>query len=212
VEFLLKNGNDIKNLGELLTPLNVRYVVLVSEADYKSYDFLYRQEDLRVELKKAGITLFRNEHPTARVYGVDSIIYIKSLEEYLELSKSQDVMKHLYIIGSGQHVSGSAEVEKLNFVEKSPVKYQVEETSRRYIIFSVPQNVSTEYWECNGKKPLKNLGFMPAFESSPDGGEVIYTRFYQLYLPSYIVSLLAFAWMIWYYFYLKSRESDSDQV
>jgi len=212
VEFLLRNRNDINNLGELLAPLNVRYVILVREADYKSYDFLYRQEDLRVELKKAGITLFRNEHLTTRVYGVDSVVYVKSLQAYLELSKSQDVMKHLYIIGSGPSDNGSVEVEKLNFVEKSPVKYQVDGTSRRYIVFSVPQNVGTEYWEYNGKKPLKNLGFMPAFESSPGGGEVIYTRFYRLYLPSYIVSLLVFAWMIWYYFCLKSKRADSDQA
>jgi len=212
VEFLLRNGKNISNLGELLAPLNVRYIILVSEADYESYDFLYQQEDLRVELEKPGITLFRNEHPTTRVYAVDSVVYIKSLEEYLELSKSQDVMKHLYIMGSEPSGNGNAEAEELNFAEKSPVTYQVEGTSHRYTVFSVPQNVGTEHWEYNGKKPLKNLGFMPTFESSSDGGKVIYTRFYQSYLPSYIVSLLAFAWMIWYYFYLKSKKPDSDQA
>ncbi|RLC61471.1 MAG: hypothetical protein DRI01_08455, partial [Chloroflexi bacterium] len=206
VEFLLKNGNNTNNLGELLAPLNVRYVVLIGEADYKSYDFLYRQEDLRMELEKPGITLFRNEYPTARVYGVDSVVYIKNLDEYLELSKNQDVMGHLYIMGSRAVDNGSAEAGKLNFTRKSPVKYQIEGTSHRYTVFSVPQNVSTDYWEYNGKKSLKNLGFMPAFESSSNGGKIIYTRFYQVHLPSYIVSLLTFAWIIWYYFCRKSKK------
>jgi hypothetical protein len=189
----------------------VKYVLLVSEVDYKAYDFLYQQEDLRIELARPGITLFRNEHPTARVYGVDSVFYVKSLEEYLTLSKSHDVMKHLYIMGSGAIDSGSDGWEKLDFVEKSPVYYQVEGTPRRYTVFSVPQSVNTEYWEYDGKKPLKNLGFMPAFESSSNGGKVVYTRFYQIYLPSYIISLLTFAWIIWYYFYAMSKKPKSGQ-
>ena len=212
LEFLLKNGNKINNFGELLAPLNVKYVMLVNEVDYKAYDFLYQQEDLTVELEKPGITLFRNEHPTARVYGVDSVVYIKNLEEYLKLSKSHDVMQHLYILGSGVIANDSAEAEKLDFTRESPVKYQVEGTSHRYTIFTVPQNVDTEYWEYGGKKSLDNLGFMPAFESSSDGGQIIYTRFYQIYLPSYIISLLTFAWVVWYYLYLRFRKPDSDQI
>jgi len=215
LEFLLKNGNKINNFGELLAPLNVKYVMLVNEVDYKAYDFLYLQEDLTVELEKPGITLFKNEYPTARVYGVDSVVYIKNLEEYLELSKSHDVMQHLYIVGSGAIANDSAEAEKLDFTRESPVKYhkyQVEGTSHRYTIFTVPQNVDTEYWEYGGKKSLDNLGFMPAFESSSDGGQIIYTRFYQIYIPSYIISLLTFAWVVWCYFYLRFRKPDSDQI
>jgi len=212
LEFLLKNGNNTSNLGELLAPLNVKYVMLVNEADYEAYDFLYRQEDLTVELEKSGITLFRNEHPTARVYGVDSVVYIENLEKYLELSKSHDVMRHVYIVGSGVIANDSAEAEKLDFTRKNPVKYQVEGTSHRYTIFTVPQNVDTEYWEYNGEKSLDNLGFMPAFESSSDGGQIIYTRFYQIYLPGYIVSVLTFVWVVWYYFYLRFRKPDSDQI
>jgi len=73
--------DNVSNLGELLAPLNVKYVLLVHEVDYASYDFLYQQEDLTVELEKPGITLLKNEHPTARAYGVNSVVYINSLEE-----------------------------------------------------------------------------------------------------------------------------------
>lgn len=113
VEFLLSNASNVSNLGELLAPLNVKYVLLVHEVDYASYDFLYQQEDLTVELEKPGITLLKNEHPTARAYGVNSVVYINSLEEYLDLSTKQDVMEHLYVIGSGPGNDGSTQMEKL---------------------------------------------------------------------------------------------------
>jgi hypothetical protein len=189
IEFLLSRVNEINNLGELLAPLNVKYIILVDEADYASYDFLYRQEDLQVELQKSGITLFKNEHPTSRTYAVNNVVPIDSLDEYLELSKQQDVMDHAYVFGDSQQGEGNGQMESLKDMEKSPVKYQVNGTSNEYTVFTVPQNVSTKYWEYNGQQPVwQNLGFMPAFKSSPEGGEIVYTRFYSAYLPGYIIS------------------------
>lgn len=200
VEFLLGHGNDVDNLGELLAPLNVKYVILVHEVDYTNYDFLYHQDDLKVDLEGQGLTLFRNEHPVAKIYGIDSVVYIESVDEYLELSKEQDVMEHLYILGSGPSNGGNGQMQRLNFVEKSPIKYQIEGTVRKYTVFTVPQNVSTEHWEYDGKQPLKNLGFMPAFESDEGGGEIVYTRFYYVYLPSYIISAVALVVLMVTYF------------
>ncbi|MFC1961743.1 hypothetical protein ACFLWN_01660 [Chloroflexota bacterium] len=212
VEFVLENGGSIHNLGELLAPLNVKYVILIHEADYATYDFIYRQDDLKVEMEEPGITLFKNDHATARFYGVDSVVYISSLEEYLELSQKQDVMQHLYIIEKDLKDDNAAiveaEIEKLDFVEESPVKYWVSGTSRSYTIFIVPQNVSTNNWEYNAAKPKRNLGFMPAFYSSPDSGEVVYNRFYSVYLPSYIVSSATIAFVVWYYFKRRTRSDN----
>jgi hypothetical protein len=200
IEFLLPHGNEVNNLGELLAPLNIKYIILVDEADYTSFDFLYRQEDLRVEMQKSGIVLFRNLYPTTRIYGVDSVVNIKNLDEYLELSRLQDVMSHLYVIGNGPGDDGNGRVEKINSKEKNPVRYIIDGTARQYTIFTVPQNVSTHYWEYNGREPVfHNLGFMPAFISSPDGGEMVYTRFYRAYLPGYIISSLALCLIVYCY-------------
>ena len=200
VEFLLGNGNDVDNLGELLAPLNVKYIILVHEVDYAGYDFLFHQDDLKVELDKQGLTLLRNEHPVAEIYGVDSVVYIESLDQYLELSEEQDVMEHLYILGSGPNSGGDSEAQMLDFTERNPVKYQVQGTTLKYTIFTVPQSVSNEHWEYNGKQPVKNLGFMPAFESAADRGEIVYTRFYRVYLPSYIISAVALIVLMVAYF------------
>jgi hypothetical protein len=200
VEFLLGNGNDVDNLGELLAPLNVKYIILVHEVDYAGYDFLYHQKDLKVELETRGLTLLENEHPVARIYAVDSVVYVESLDQYLELSEEQDVMEHLYILGSGSSSGGDSGAQRLDFTESNPAKYQVQGTTYRYTIFTVPQSVNSEHWEYDGKQPVKNLGFMPTFESAEDGGEILYTRFYRVYLPSYIISAVALIALIAAYF------------
>lgn len=214
VEFLLSNAGNANNLGELLAPLNVKYVILVHEADYEVYAFLHQQGDLAVELEKPGITLFKNEHPVAKIYGVDSVVYVDSIGEYLELSKTQDVMEHIYILDSGSSSGDDGEMQRLDFTQKNPVRYWVEGNQAEYIIFTVPQKVSTEHWDYNGKQPVKNLGFMPAFESAADGGEIIYTRFQHVYLPSYIVSLVVLGFMVSYYLFqaIKRRGSHEQKA
>lgn len=164
---------------------------------------------MRVELKKPRIALFTNEYPTANVYGVDSVVYIKSLEDYLELSKRQDVMEHVYIAGNGTSDTESTGFEQVDLVKKGHLKYQVAGTEKRWTVFTVPQNVSTKHWRYNGKQPIRNLGFMPTFESSPGGREVVYSRFYHVYLPSYIISIIALAFMLGYYFFLGWRKATS---
>ncbi len=191
VEFLLRNGGSVNNLGELLVPLNVKYVILVHEADYQNYDFLYRQEDLKVEQEKPGITLFQNQRATARSYAVDSVVNIGTVDDYQRLSQVQDVMQHVYVIGGEQGVGNASRTEELEVIQRSPVKYQIGSTSQKYIVFTVPQDVNTEYWQYNGQEPImRNLGFMPVFESSGEG-EIVYTRFYRIYLPAYTISALA---------------------
>jgi hypothetical protein len=206
IEFLLPRGNEIDNLGELLAPLNVKYIILVNEADYESYDFLYRQNDLKVELQKSGITLFKNEHPTSRTYAVDSIVHVESLDEYLELSKQQDVMDHIYVPGDGPSDEGNGRTESLESRGKSPVNYQVNGTELKYTVFTVAQNINNDDWEYNGRGPVvQNLGLMPAFISSPEGGEIVYTRFYRVYLPCYVISGLTLCLSIFLIFRYRRR-------
>jgi len=202
VEFLLHNTN-VSNWGELLAPLNVKYVLLVHEVDYTSYNFLYQQKDLTVDFEREGLTLFRNKHPIARAYGVESPAYIKNWEEYLRLSQTQDATEYLYIIGEGESSWYNTGMHKLGLKKKSPVKYQIANNSQRYVVFTVPQDVSTEHWEYDSQESMKNLGFMPAFLLNEKDGEVIYTRFYNVYLPSYIVSSITLALILGYYLFRR---------
>jgi hypothetical protein len=200
VEFLLANRDDIENLGELLAPLNVKYIILAHEVDYKAYDFLYRQTDLAVELEEQGITLFKNLHPMARIYGVNSIVHIENLEQYLELSKTQDVMEHIYLLGHGSSDGVASTMEVVGFEKESAVKYHVQGCPKAYLVFTVSQRATTKHWEYAGQQSMKNLGFMPAFESRGDGGDLVYTRFYRVHLPCYMVSLITLVAVAGFYF------------
>jgi len=98
-------------------------------------------------------------------------------------------MQHLYIIGDGVS-EGDVGGQPLDYTQKSPVRYQVSGTELAYTVFSVPQYANTEFWEYNGEAPLQNLGFMPAFASDAAGGEIVYARFNNTYLPGYLVSAI----------------------
>ncbi len=206
VEFLLAH-RDVNNLGELLAPLNVKYVVLVHEVDYGSYDFLYKQKDLTVVSEKEGVTLFRNEHPVARAYSVDNIVHVRDWDEYLKLSQEQDVSQYLYIIGEGEsNGQKSAGIQEVAVREKSTVRYTINGSTRKYTVFTVPQDFSTEFWEYDGQADLaKNLGIMPVFASVLPGGELKYSRFYHTYLPSYIISVVVLSLLLVYYFLPRKR-------
>ncbi|MFC1999221.1 hypothetical protein ACFLXE_00495 [Chloroflexota bacterium] len=201
VEFLLKHKNQVDNFGELLAPLNVKYVVLVHEVDYKSYSFLYRQQDLAIEREVEKLTIFRNEHFTTRTYAVDSVVYVRHLEEYLELSSQQDVMQHLYVLGEGANDGNSTGVEQLETRKITPVKYEIEGSDKQWGIFTVPQRVSTDYWEYHGRGPeMKNLGLMPVFEVDEGGGKVTYSRFFHVYVAGYVISIMTLVILIAVYF------------
>jgi hypothetical protein len=72
-----------------------------------------------------------------------------------------------------------------------------------YLAFTVSQRAATEHWEYDGQQSMNNLGFMPAFESEGDGGELVYTRFYYVHLPCYVISLITLAAVAGFYFLRK---------
>jgi hypothetical protein len=205
IDFLLRNRDKITNLGELLAPLNIRYVLLTKEADYKNYFFLFNKTDLEMVKETENFYVFRNKHEVAKIYEVDDVVYIKDWSELLERSKNEDITTKLYVIGNRSDNS-SAESEKrtLEYEKKSPVRYVLKEKpSSGYIVFTEPY---TEHWRLGKEKPLKAYGVVNAYEAGEASNEEIrYERFYRVYLPSYIISLLTFAVLVVFYFDLHKR-------
>ncbi len=58
-EEILANRGNMKNLGEKLTPLNIKYVILVQETNFLDYDFITEQDDLDLVYYKDRIQLYR---------------------------------------------------------------------------------------------------------------------------------------------------------
>jgi hypothetical protein len=191
IQFLLDNRNSIDNLGELLAPLNVKYIVLWHEADYKQYDFLQRQKDLSIELTLNSLTLFRNNHFVGRAYGVDGLAYVRCWTEFLELSRFDEVMSSVYLIVEPLNYIAPSSIEPVNIQRKSPIRFKLEEVSSKWLIFSMPQGLSCYGWKFRGQQEEGfNLGLSPVFKGEGTG-DIVYARFYYLYLPLYILSVLA---------------------
>jgi hypothetical protein len=204
IDFLLRNRGKITNLGELLALLNVKYVLLTKEADYKRYFFLFNQSDLTLVKETENFYVFKNEHEVAKIYEVDGIVYIRGWRELLERSRNEDITTKLYVIGNTTGKSGGKSKRKaLEYERKNPVRYELkEQPSKRYVVFTEPYS---EHWMIDGKKPLKAYGVVNAYEVDDDKGEIKYERFYNVYLPSYMISMLTFTALV--LMYLKSKNS-----
>ena len=200
IEFLLAHRGDMSNFGELIAPINVKYVILAKEVDYRNYDFLYDQEDLEVVLENEDLIVFRNKHETTKVYEVDTINYIQSLDDLLETSETQDITKALYVLSDKTEIQQATEKKALNYAEKSPVRYEVEDPTMKYVIFTTSQGISSDYWEMSDSISTKNLGLTPAFIVNEETDNTItYTRFYNTYLPGYIISTITLTALICIY-------------
>jgi hypothetical protein len=58
---ILWHKDEIKNLGEKLLPLNIKYVILAQEADFFNYDFVNHQNDLELIYEKERIKIYKNK-------------------------------------------------------------------------------------------------------------------------------------------------------
>lgn len=100
IQFLLENNKEIHNWGELIAPLNVRYIILAKESNLTNYDFLYRQLDLTVVLDNSRIVLFQNQHPTAKLYLTNGTSWISDWEAMLSAySRESDIMNQAIFLG-----------------------------------------------------------------------------------------------------------------
>ncbi|GAH36021.1 unnamed protein product, partial [marine sediment metagenome] len=61
----------------------------------------------------------------------------------------------------------------------------------KYTVFTMPQRMSADGWELDGKPALNNLGLMPVFSSEDDSGIITFAKFYREYLPIGIISLIS---------------------
>jgi hypothetical protein len=186
IQLLLNNKVRIKSLGNLLAPLNVKYIVLLKEVDYRDYDFLYNQIDFKVVKENAMVTLFENQHETSRFYMVDDVRNVTDWNKLIDISSDEDLLTHLYSIGQENTSSVQPKtVSPLNSSEISTVEYEVEVPEEGYVVFS---DFYDKNWMINSVAPVSNLGLSNAFFVEESGlVRIVYQRFNRL-IPYYLIS------------------------
>lgn len=199
IEYIIARRDKIDNFGELVAPLNVKYILLTKEVDYRSYDFLYKQKDIEMVKETPNFIVFRNYHRVSKFYQVDSINAIKSWDELLEISKTQDITSSAFVIGKESKIQASKELI-LNYTLDSPVTYRIERPSKRYVVFSEKYS---QDWMLDGKQPLMNLGVTNVYDTSKIRGNILYYHRFSIYLIGYIISVVVFLFLI-YKFYKET--------
>jgi hypothetical protein len=177
VYFLLSNKDKIKNLGKLLVPLNVKYIILLKEVDYQNYAFLYDQEDLELIYENSKVVLFKNKYPTGKIY-LTRKIQTADWNKLLTSDSQSQLEKNIAL-----------KLQPVKYTEISPVEYKVKVESEGYVILTEPFN---EGWKLNGEKPTANLGLTNAFYVEKPGVYTIYFEKFNFLLTCYIISLISF--------------------
>ncbi|NJD54451.1 MAG: hypothetical protein FIB07_16505 [Candidatus Methanoperedens sp.] len=202
IEFLLWKKDKIENFGELVAPLNVKYIILTKEVDYGQYDFLYKQRDLELVKDTENLIVFRNMYPVSKFYEADRVITIKGWEDLLDLSRTRDITSFAIVIGNETNIESSTG-QALNYSIDYPARYLLDRPSKRYIVFS---RGYSEDWKLEGKPPFANFGVTNAYDTSGVIENIIYYERFNIYLIGYIVSGIAFIFLMILYFNEKIRK------
>jgi len=204
IGFMLANRNKIDNFGELVSPLNIKYVVLTKEVDYRLYDFLDNQSDLEPVKDTENLVVFRNKHSISKFYQVDGISTIKDWEDLLEISKTINISSSAFILGDAVEIR-SSQRQALNYTIISPVKYMIEKPSRRYVVYSEKYS---EDWRLGGKMPAANFGVTNVYDASEIKGLAMYYEKFNVYLAGYMISGVSFVMLLILYYRESRRKKD----
>jgi hypothetical protein len=190
VQFLLSNNNRVNNFGELVSSLNIKYILLTKESDYSNYRFLYNQTDLQLVFDNSEFSIFVNKEYVGRLYTPADIIVSQNFNDLLQQSKSKDISHSAIITSSNQDVNAEGlKFEKLEYTVNSPVRFTAR-TLTNLTVFS-PPNFDVRHWVVEGAYTPETFGYQ-ALYVDPKQSTIKYDRF-SVYLMSYCISASALA-------------------
>lgn len=108
IDNLLNNRKNITNFGELVSILNIKYILLTKEADYRKYLFLFNQTDLELIKETENLYIFKNRQEVFKIYQTDDI---------------NDTSSEKIVV----------DYQKIN-----PVRFTLGDAKKKYIVFTEP--------------------------------------------------------------------------
>lgn len=204
MEYLLEHKNEITNFGELITPLNVKYIILAKELDYQKYDFLYNQTDLELLKENDKLVVFRNLHNTSRIRQVTSLKEIKTWNELVEESKIIDINDYGFVFVY-DNADTIEQWKELSYTRKSAFTFQVPETGP-YMIFTSPTH-DQNGWVLNGNNGLDSVGLYSVFAQTKRSGadNTISFRPIIFHIIGCLISLIALLFIFYPFSKLKKH-------
>jgi len=176
IEFLLFNNQKYDNFGELVKPLNIKYIILAKEVDWRIYEFLHNQTDLELVVENDDLLIFKNNHDTSPVYETDILM---TKEDWSNLINKNSTL----------------DLEPIKTEKKSQIKYIVQEKpTKKYLVFA---ERFSDGWRYGKQEPNQYLGTVNFFKVASEKNTIYYQTF-NSYLIGYIISAVAFLLCIGY--------------
>lgn len=177
------NPRGIETLGNLLSPIGVRYVVLLKESDWRTVaPALDAQRDLMLVLDNEDARLYESLAPTANAWRTDRVVPIASWDELQAISEREPLagvafpMAHEAPARDGRAVPAEGGA------------------TGRYLLAGPPPRTPATSWRHHGEGPaFLSLGFIPTFEPHGESGVVTDASRMRIAAPAWALSGLAWA-------------------
>jgi len=209
MHYVLAHRNNITDLGNILSILDVKYIFLSKSADYSNYSFLYRQDDLSLVENSSECALFENQVAVSMAYIVHDIVSVPSIAAIVNISKSTDLMEYGWVIGGEDTgISGNSSFVNVPVSENAATAYTASVpalltfSTSSYLIF-IPPGGEPGQWDARGDfislQALynaldNNTSFLYSIYSIRGGpGSLVFTFIPYTHLKTYYLTSGAFA-------------------
>ncbi len=171
VQASLDSGRARGNMGAMLAPLDVKYVLLFLNPASANFSFVLEQKDLEIVKRWGDLVLLRNRVPVHRLALVERKGTYRSLDELAKKAWGGRLLGSHLVAGTGTDVPdshGTAVAHRNQGATR--VKAHVPPgAGRRTLLFGETYNAG---WRIDGASAVQNLGVTCAFRTGAQGGSV----------------------------------------
>ena len=165
VDAALSSGKQRGNLGAMLAPLNVKYVVLARNPASVNFKFVEKQKDLEVVLDMGDVVLLRNKAPSDRLVLTHSTGTFTTLASLSGRAHGGILLGSELFRGTSTFIPQSTGIALPHETTGGtgldvPSLSQAKDNGRRAILFG---ESFSSYWRMNGRSPRVNLGVTMAY-------------------------------------------------
>ncbi|MFH7873401.1 MAG: hypothetical protein QW449_02540, partial [Candidatus Aenigmatarchaeota archaeon] len=206
IELLLSKSSEIDNFGELISLVNVKYILLTKEVDWKNYLWLKDQKDLEIVKETENFIIFKNNKYRGKIYIAKDILKAENWEDILRISKYEDISKLVFSKEDKNKEYKNYECNDVSIEYKkiSPIEYEInlilkntenksDSKSKRVCLVVFSSRYSSN-WMSNKSNSINILDIANAFEveieeNNRENLKIFYKNFLHNF---YLLSVFAF--------------------
>jgi hypothetical protein len=198
---LFADGTSLKQFGALVAPLGVEYVVLAKSVDWRSYDWINSQADLRLIYNSSSLKVWKNLAYLGVGEYSPRLTKVKNLEDVLSLAKNNELEGQVVVLRAGsrdsldlnrkvtKRASSECRFARCSRIrELSPVAYSIAPGKSGWVSVDAPYE---QGWSIGGQQAKASAAGTLIIQVGTKGGKLQFAPWSRVRL-GYLVSLTAF--------------------